>query len=137
MFIKDKNKYKAVVIGGSAGSFPVVSEIFSKLKDNFHLPIFLAPHRLKHVREGFSEALSTKSNIPIIEPFDKDLISSGKVYLAPSNYHMSVENDFRIITDLWGFGELNSTTTIENISFTRFLKHIIDEDDKCLINFNF
>lgn len=96
MFIKDKNKYKAVVIGGSAGSFPVVSEIFSKLKDNFHLPIFLAPHRLKHVREGFSEALSTKSNIPIIEPFDKDLISSGKVYLAPSNYHMSVENDFRI-----------------------------------------
>ena len=53
MFIKDKYKYKAVVIGGSAGSFPVVSEIFARLKDNFHLPIFLAPNRLKHVREGF------------------------------------------------------------------------------------
>lgn len=96
MFIKDRHKYKAVVIGGSAGSFPVVSLIFSKLKSDFRMPIFLAPHRLKHVREGFSEALNTKSNIKIVEPFDKDLIEPGKVFLAPANYHMSIENDFRI-----------------------------------------
>ena len=83
-------KYKAVIIGGSAGSFQVVTKILSSLPNNFDLPLFLCLHRLKHVRSGFVEALSLKSNLKIIEPFDKDSIKKGLVYLAPSNYHMNI-----------------------------------------------
>jgi len=43
------------------------------------------------VRSGFVEALSIKSGIPIIEPFDKEQIKPGKAYLAPANYHMYIE----------------------------------------------
>ncbi len=83
--------YKAVIIGGSAGSFQVVTKILSALPTNFPLPVLLCLHRLKHVRSGFVEALSLKSNIPIEEPYDKDQLKPGKAYLAPANYHLYLE----------------------------------------------
>jgi two-component system chemotaxis response regulator CheB len=83
--------YKAVIIGGSAGSFQVITRILSSLPANYPLPILLSLHRLKHVRSGFVEALSIKSSIPVIEPYDKDQIKPGKAYLAPANYHMFIE----------------------------------------------
>ena len=85
------NKYKAVVIGGSAGSFQPIVQILSSIPREFPLPIFLCLHRLKHVRHGFVEALSIKSQKEIIEPMDKESIKKGIVYLAPANYHMAVE----------------------------------------------
>jgi len=85
------NTYKAVVIGGSAGSFQGISRILEKLPADFPIPIMLCLHRLKHVRHGFVEALSIKSTKEIREPYDKEPIKGRFVYLAPANYHMSVE----------------------------------------------
>ncbi|MBN2348585.1 MAG: chemotaxis protein CheB [Bacteroidales bacterium] len=89
-------QYKAIIIGGSAGSFQVVTKILNSLSKDFPMPVLLCLHRLKHVRSGFVEALSIKSNIPIEEPYDKDILKSGKAYLAPANYHMFVELSNRI-----------------------------------------
>jgi two-component system chemotaxis response regulator CheB len=85
------NSYKAVVIGGSAGSFQGVVKILSQLPKGFPLPIIMCLHRLKHVRHGFVEALSLKSVVQVTEPYDKEPIKKGGVYLAPANYHLSVE----------------------------------------------
>ncbi|HAA17060.1 MAG TPA: chemotaxis protein CheB [Cytophagales bacterium] len=85
------NQYKAIVIGGSAGSFQGITKILSNLPDNFQLPIIMCLHRLKHVRNGFVEALSIKSIMEVTEPYDKQSVKRGKVYLAPANYHLSVE----------------------------------------------
>ena len=84
-------QYKAIVIGGSAGSFPVLMKMLSNLDKDFNLPIIIALHRLKHIREGLVEALSIKSVLRTIEPLDKQKIEPGVVYLAPANYHMYVE----------------------------------------------
>lgn len=83
--------YRAVVIGGSAGSFQPVVRLLSELPREFSLPLFLCLHRLKHVRHGFEEALSIKSIKPVREPADKELVASGQVYLAPANYHLLLE----------------------------------------------
>lgn len=88
--------YKAVIIGGSAGSFQVVTKILSSLPKNFPVPLLLCLHRLKHVRSGFVEALSLKANIPVVEPNDKDTLKPGIAYLAPANYHMFIELANRI-----------------------------------------
>jgi len=95
------NSYKAVVIGGSAGSFQGVVKILSQLPPGFPLPIIMCLHRLKHVRNGFVEALSIKSVVQVVEPFDKENIKKGSVYLAPANYHMSIElgNHFALSTE--------------------------------------
>jgi len=93
--------YKAVVIGGSAGSFQGITRILSEMPDNFPLPIIMCLHRLKHVRNGFVEALSLKSIAEVIEPYDKESVKRGKVYLAPANYHLAIElgNYFSLSTE--------------------------------------
>jgi two-component system chemotaxis response regulator CheB len=95
------NSYKAVVIGGSAGSFQGIVKILAQLPKTFPLPIIMCLHRLKHVRNGFVEALSLKSVATVTEPFDKESIKKGGVYLAPSNYHLSVElgHNFALSTE--------------------------------------
>jgi two-component system chemotaxis response regulator CheB len=95
------NSYKAVVIGGSAGSFQVIIRILAQLPQDFPLPVIMCLHRLKHVRNGFVEALSLKSKLQVSEPTDKETIKKGAAYLAPANYHMSVEigNSFALSTE--------------------------------------
>jgi two-component system, chemotaxis family, protein-glutamate methylesterase/glutaminase len=95
------NSYKAVVIGGSAGSFQGIVKILAQLPKDFPLPIIMALHRLKHVRNGFVEALSIKSVAQVLEPNDKEPIKKGFIYLAPSNYHLCVElgNHFALSTE--------------------------------------
>jgi two-component system chemotaxis response regulator CheB len=98
---KLNNQYKAIVIGGSAGSFQVISKVLASLPKDFELPIIMCLHRLKHVRHGFVEALNIKSSISLDEPEDKENIKKGKIYLAPANYHLSVElgNYFSLSTE--------------------------------------
>ena len=95
------NDYKAIIIGGSAGSFQIVTRIIASLPANYPIPIIMCLHRLKHVRSGFVEALSIKSKMPIIEPHDKEPIKSGRIYLAPANYHLYIElgNRFALSTE--------------------------------------
>jgi two-component system chemotaxis response regulator CheB len=95
------NGFRAVVIGGSAGSFQGIVKILAALPQDFQLPVIMALHRLKHVRHGFVEALSLKSALPVVEPVDKETIRKSTVYLAPSNYHLSIElgNYFSLSTE--------------------------------------
>lgn len=97
-----------VVIGGSAGSFPIVTNILSEMPKTFQHPMFLCLHRLKHVRSGFVEALSLKSQLPILEPHDREPIVPGYVYLAPANYHMYLN-----------FGNTISLSTEEVVNHSR------------------
>ncbi len=88
-----RKDFKVIVIGGSAGSFSVLSEILSKISPNFKIPIILSLHRLKHVRSGLVEGLSLSSVIEIVEPNDKEKLCNNTVFLAPSNYHLFLELD--------------------------------------------
>jgi len=87
------NKFDAIIIGGSAGSFQVIAEILGSLPKTFNIPIILCFHRLQSERNGFIEALSPRSVLPIIEPLDKMPIKGGNIYLAPANYHLYIEAD--------------------------------------------
>lgn len=92
---------KAIAIGGSAGSFQGIINILSNIPDDFSLPIIIATHRLKHVRHGFLEVVAMKSRLKVVEPEDKESIRRGVAYLAPANYHLSVElgNYFSLSTE--------------------------------------
>lgn len=83
--------YRAIVIGGSAGSYAVVSKILASLPADFPVPVVICMHRLKHVRAGFVEALGERSALKVVEPYDKQPIERGYVYVAPANYHMFID----------------------------------------------
>jgi two-component system chemotaxis response regulator CheB len=92
MYIKNKSRYELLIIGGSAGSFPVVSKLLEKMPPKFRLPVVLCLHRLKDKREGFKEALEIKSMVPVEEPDDKSTIVPGRAFVAPANYHLLIES---------------------------------------------
>lgn len=85
-------KNKCIIIGGSAGSFQVVVKILSSLPKTYPIPIILCLHRLKYIRSGFVEALELRSNLPMKEPSDKEVVLPGIVYLAPANYHLYLDH---------------------------------------------
>ena len=71
-----------IVIGGSAGSFPIVTNILAKLDKSFSYPMFLCLHRLKSVRTGFVEALRLKSSVPVFEPHDREPVINNTISLS-------------------------------------------------------
>jgi len=90
-------KNKAVVIGGSAGSFKIVSQIIGSLPKKINVPIFICMHRLRNVNNGFTDAFKLKSKINIIEPLDNETINNNNIYIAPANYHMYIsENGIKL-----------------------------------------
>lgn len=91
MRITAAKNIKIIVIGGSAGSYSVVSRILSSLGPDFPLPLVLCLHRLKDVRHGFVESLNTSSGLTVREPADKEPVKPGFAYLSPSNYHLLIE----------------------------------------------
>jgi two-component system chemotaxis response regulator CheB len=91
--------YRAVVIGGSAGSIRVVCDILKKLKPDFPLPILMALHRAPQKESGMIKVFESQTRMPIIEPSERMLIKPGHVYLAPSDKHLFVEPDLHVNTD--------------------------------------
>lgn len=109
--------YKAIVIGGSAGSFSVVKKILSGLSPHCRLPLFFCLHRLKECRNGLIESLVQDSSIPLSEPEDKESILPGRAYFAPANYHMLIEPARRFalsIDDLVHFSRPSIDLTFES-----------------------
>lgn len=87
------HKIKYIIIVGSAGSFKIVVEILEAIPKKFPFAVILILHRLKHLKEGFTDALKLKSLLPVSEPLDKEEIIPGRVYIAPANYHLYIEPD--------------------------------------------
>lgn len=71
-----------------------MNQLLSNLPEGYCHPIVLCLHRLKTVRNGFAEALQINSRLLIREPDDKEPIRKGRVYLAPSNYHLMLEHTY-------------------------------------------
>ncbi|MVM34799.1 chemotaxis protein CheB [Spirosoma sp. HMF4905] len=83
-----------VVIGGSAGSIPVITDVLQSLPKPFSGTVILVVHRSKNTpSELYKLFLNIDESLLVCEPNDKDPVRSGYVYLAPQNYHLLIESD--------------------------------------------
>ncbi len=87
-------KFSAVIIGASAGGFVALSRILSLLPGDYSIPIIVVQHRSRDYRELLEEVLQRKSPIRIKQVNEKESLEKGFVYLAPSDYHLLIEEDF-------------------------------------------
>ena len=91
----DLNKnIEVVLVGGSAGSLPVLIQLLKSLPSDFALPVIIVMHRQRNVLSELTKILS--SAIPfknIVEPDDKLPVGSCCIYIAPQNYHLLIEKD--------------------------------------------
>lgn len=85
-------KYKAVIIGASAGALEALSLILPALERDFDMPVFVIVHVPPGRRSILAEIFAAKCRLQAIEPEDKQPIKSGVIYFAPPNYHMLIED---------------------------------------------
>src|ERR1700761_1208668 len=87
---------KAVVIGASAGAVEALLTILPELPESFAIPIFIVVHVPPDRRNVLAPLFEARCTIAVKEAEDKEPISAGTVYFAPSDYHMLLEEDFSI-----------------------------------------
>ena len=90
---------KAVVIGGSAGSVKVIFNLLKALPKNFPMSIIIALHRPEEENSHMGPLFKEISTLPFIEVKERVIIEQGKIYLAPSGFHIVVETDFTLNID--------------------------------------
>ncbi len=86
-------RYEAIVIGVSSGGMNAMKVMFSLLPKDFNTPVIIVQHIGTHSDSQWIKLLNDKSNLLINEADEKEKIESGKVYLAPANYHLLIEKD--------------------------------------------
>lgn len=94
-----KKTFKAIVIGGSAGSLSVIFEMLPALQTNLSAAIIFVLHRKNSADSSLSSLLSTKTQIPTKEVEDKDPLIPGTIYLAPADYHLLIEKNLSFSLD--------------------------------------
>jgi two-component system chemotaxis response regulator CheB len=95
-------RYRAVVIGVSAGGMQALNAILPELPSDFPLSVIIVQHTHPASDDFLARYLDEKCCVKVKEADEKEKILPGVVYLAPPNYHLLVENDkiFSLSTEL-------------------------------------
>lgn len=83
--------YKIVVVGTSLGGLQALQILLPSLPKSFPLPVAIVQHRHRDSKDSLSVFLQDYCALPITEAEDKEAIIPGRVYLAPPDYHLLIE----------------------------------------------
>ncbi|WP_343522759.1 chemotaxis protein CheB [Pedobacter sp.] len=97
--IIDGTPCAALIIGGSAGSLDVLLEIFPALRNDIPFPIVVVVHRKASNESLLTDLLKSRTRLAVCEANEKEFLSPGKVFIAPADYHMLIEQDQSISLD--------------------------------------
>ncbi|MCC9168621.1 chemotaxis protein CheB [Pontibacter harenae] len=89
-----------IVIGGSWGGIQASLSILSALPSDYSIPIVLVLHRLRNTDGDLNSIFEKKLLLKAQEVEEKDNITKGYVFLAPSNYHVLIEKDYSFSLDV-------------------------------------
>ncbi|MCP8686433.1 chemotaxis protein CheB [Marinobacterium sedimentorum] len=86
-------KFELVVIGTSAGGLQALKRLLAELPGDLSFPILIVQHISPRSDGNWVSILNAQCALEIKEADEKEAIVPGKVYLAPANYHLLVEED--------------------------------------------
>lgn len=89
-------RYKAIVVGASAGGVEAMLQVFSALPQTFDIPILAVLHLPDERRSQLSDVFAMRLGREVREGTDKASIEPGVIYVAGPGYHLSVEQDFTL-----------------------------------------
>jgi two-component system chemotaxis response regulator CheB len=81
----------AVVIGASAGGIEALTILLPALSRGLRPPVFVVLHLPRERPSMLAEIFAQKCAVPVREAEDKEMVTSGTVYFAPSDYHLLVD----------------------------------------------
>lgn len=84
---------RLAVIGASWGGMHALCELLGRLRPDLRLAIAVAQHRAVGNDETLERYLSRSASLPVVQVDDKDPIEPGRIYVAPPDYHLLVDED--------------------------------------------
>jgi two-component system chemotaxis response regulator CheB len=89
-----------VVLGASFGAVEALSVILPALPQGYALPLIVVVHQSREGEGLLPEVLGAKCRMKVKEAEDKEPILGDTVYVAPPDYHLLVEPDYRLSLSL-------------------------------------
>lgn len=86
--------YELAVIGASWGGLAALRTIVGRLPAGFRLPIAIVQHRHRDSEALLARFLQEQTQLRVCEVEDKTAVEPGKVFVAPANYHILVEQGY-------------------------------------------
>lgn len=87
--------YKMLVIGFSAGGIPPIRQILQALPRGYPLPVVVVAHLPGGEVSHLDEVLGAFTRLTVSMATDKAVIEPGRVYVAPPDYHLLIEQNPR------------------------------------------
>ncbi|NBI27381.1 protein-glutamate methylesterase/protein-glutamine glutaminase [Chengkuizengella marina] len=82
-----------VAIGTSTGGPRALQQILSALPGTFSAPLLIVQHMPPKFTKSLAERLNMLSSMKVVEAEHGQVIETSTAYLAPGDWHMSVEKD--------------------------------------------
>lgn len=141
-----------VVVGASAGGLNALQLLVGGLPSDWAMALAIVQHRSRE-SHALCELLQDVSALPIIEVNDKEEIAVGRVFLAPPDYHMLVEDEhfslsvdaperwsrpsidvlFESAADAFGDRVVGVVLTGANSDGSRGLRRIVDSGGQAVV----
>jgi two-component system chemotaxis response regulator CheB len=83
-----------VGIGTSWGGLAALTKLLSGLPAEFALPVVVVQHRGKDSEGLLGDLLQDATTLKVCEAEDKVTLEARRVYIAPANYHVLIEQGY-------------------------------------------
>jgi len=80
-----------IAIGISTGGPNALAAMIPSFPANLSVPVFVVQHMPRLFTKLLAERLSAKSQIPVLEAHHGEIVTPGRVWIAPGDYHMVVK----------------------------------------------
>jgi two-component system, chemotaxis family, protein-glutamate methylesterase/glutaminase len=93
---------EALVMGASAGAVGALSQLLPAVPEAARIPVVVVVHLPPNRPSLLPEVFAPRCSARVSEPEDKQAMTAGSIWFAPSNYHLLFEADrtFAFSTDL-------------------------------------
>ena len=83
-------RHDIVLIGASAGGVEAISRVVAELPRDLRASVFVVLH-ISRGRSMLPEILSRAARLPAAHPVDGEALQYGRIYIAPPDNHMLIE----------------------------------------------
>lgn len=93
MLNAERKRRDVVVLGASAGGVAALREVITTLPRDLGAAIALVLHRSRTAETNLARVLGWRGAIDVVEPADGEAVAPGRVYVAPRDQHLILEDD--------------------------------------------
>lgn len=121
---------EALVVGGSAGAVEALNQLLPAVPEAARIPVVVVLHLPPNRPSLLVEVFAARCAAQVREPEDKQPMTAGSIWFAPSNYHLLLEADrsFAFSTDL----PVNFSRPSIDVSFESFAE-VYGEQLCCIV----